>query len=130
MVGAVMNGFAVVIDAEHGGRWDTLTDPAGRQWLWSRPDPARFQVAPGDAFVDVGGLEECFPTIGDSPDHGQLWTRAWEELSATPSRSEHQIRYDDIVLRRVVKVGRTAIEASYSLIAPAGTRFIWAAPTT
>src|SRR5581483_10582739 len=49
-------------DLEHGGRWTSLR-LGGREWLWQRADPARAGVAPGDAFVDAGGLEECVPTV-------------------------------------------------------------------
>lgn len=122
-----MSSFTVTIDAEHGGRWETLTDPTGRQWLWSRPDPARFTVAPGDAFVDVGGLEECFPTIGDRPDHGLLWTRPWHTLAADPETQHHVVEYDDIRLERTLHTGRDSIRVDYALTAPAGTPFIWAA---
>jgi hypothetical protein len=122
-----MASFDISIDAEHGGRWDTLTDPNGRQWLWSHPDEARYRVGPGDAFVDVGGLEECFPTIGGASDHGELWSRRWEILEDSAERVVHRVTVEDIRLDRAVSVHPDCIVAEYSLVAPAGTRFVWAA---
>ena len=49
--------------------------------MWTNPDPAvvaaRPAVRPGAAFVDAGGVEECFPTVRGRPDHGDAWSRRW-----------------------------------------------------
>ncbi|MFC3894567.1 hypothetical protein ACFOWZ_24060 [Lentzea rhizosphaerae] len=66
------------VDRDLGGRWTTLRT-AHREWLWHRADPARSAVAPGDPFVDAGGLEECIPTVRGTPDHGDAWSRPWHE---------------------------------------------------
>ncbi|MGN7800336.1 hypothetical protein [Leifsonia sp. 22587] len=116
-----------MIDADHGGRWEKLSDPSGRQWLWSRPDAARYRARPGDAFVDAGGLEECFPTIGDRPDHGMLWARPWRTCKADPAVQIHRVAYDEIELERELRCESDGIQVDYHLTAPPGTRFIWAA---
>ena len=78
--------LTVDTDPLHGGRWTSLrTDH--REWLWTNPDPetarARRSVTPGVAFVDAGGVEECFPTIRGKPDHGDAWTRVWSAAGPT-----------------------------------------------
>ena len=111
------------IDLEHGGRWTGLT-LAGREWLWSRPDPARNQVRPGDGFVDAGGIEECLPTIRGLPDHGAVWSRPWTALSDGLAAVET----DDFWFARRIHQGEDgAVRASYRLHAAAGYRFVWAA---
>ena len=78
--------LALATDLDHGGRWWALT--AGqREWLWTNPDgaiqAARLEVRPGDAFVDAGGAEECFPCIRGNPDHGDAWSRVWDGARPT-----------------------------------------------
>jgi hypothetical protein len=69
----------VTVDLSHGGRWTSLRT-GDREWLWSRPDPARDQARPGQPFIDAGGLEECIPTVRGAPDHGAVWPEAWRAL--------------------------------------------------
>jgi hypothetical protein len=59
----------VSVDLDHGGRWTSL-HVGGREWLWSRDEPLRAHVAPGDPFADAGGIEECVPTVRGRPDGG------------------------------------------------------------
>lgn len=114
-----MSGFEVELDLAHGARWNSLRDPAGREWLWSRPDVARCSVRPGDPFVDVGRVEECFPTLSGRPDHGEVWTLPWEGdrgghwVDATPGR-----------LSRSVRVS-LAIVVDYRLVGMPFVRFLW-----
>jgi hypothetical protein len=71
-----------------GGKIDVL-EIGGRQWLWSNPEiPADPPAEDGGPYVDSGGYDECFPTIGACdvpatvkryggtklPDHGELWS--------------------------------------------------------
>ncbi|MFF2949771.1 hypothetical protein ACFVVU_00240 [Kitasatospora sp. NPDC057965] len=108
-------------DLAHGGRWTSLR--AGRrEWLWHRPDPARDTVAPGDAFVDVGGLEECVPTVRGTPDHGDAWSRPWRRVGATDV-----LDCPDFRLRRHIDRGAAGLRAAYRLSADPGYRFVWAA---
>ena len=122
----MQESFGVTIDVDHGGRWTSLVDPAGRQWLWDRPDPARDLVTPDDPFVDVGGLEECFHTIGGSPDHGALWTRPWQRLISAEAQID-SVAWESTRLGRHVTAGPEGIVVNYELNGPPGLRFIWAA---
>lgn len=122
-----MSGFVVSVDADHGGRWTSLRDPGGREWLWDRPDPARDLVSPGDSFVDVGGLEECYPTIGADPDHGVVWSRPWHEVASEHGSLRHMIQVDGVTLSRTIDARRDCVVANYYLEALPGTRFVWAA---
>ncbi|MEU0947239.1 hypothetical protein ABZ379_31640 [Streptomyces canus] len=112
----------VVVDAAHGGRWTSLRSSSGREWLWHREAPGREAVRPGDAFVDAGGLEECIPTIGGPPDHGDAWARPW--------RNEGDalvVDGDGYVLERRITTEDDTVTAAYRVKAEEGWRFIWAA---
>jgi hypothetical protein len=92
--------LTVEVDLAHGGRWTSLRTPE-REWLWRHPDPAvaaaRAAVTPGAAFVDAGGVEECFPTVRGEPDHGAVWSRTWagdSHVNADGFRLDRRIRSD------------------------------------
>ncbi|MFE0454978.1 hypothetical protein ACFW2D_27635 [Streptomyces sp. NPDC058914] len=108
-------------DPAHGGRWTSLRD-GDREWLWHRPDPAREGVAPGDAFVDAGGLEECVPTVRGTPDHGEAWSRQW-----TRDGDTERVDCDAFTLARTIWATADGVEANYTLLADPGYRFVWAA---
>ncbi|WP_432423129.1 hypothetical protein [Streptomyces pseudovenezuelae] len=116
----------IVTDPAHGGRWTSLRAEGGREggreWLWRRADPAREGVVPGDAFVDVGGVEECVPTVRGVPDHGDAWGRVWSRDGDTES-----VRCEGFSLTRTVRDGRGEVEVDYVLAADPGFRFVWAA---
>ncbi|MBF6221744.1 hypothetical protein IU479_26975 [Nocardia abscessus] len=114
--------MSVEIDAEHGGRWTSLRGRTGREWLWRRHAPERTTVRPGDPFVDAGGLEECLPTIGGPPDHGDAWSRPW-----TPDHEGLGVVGEGYRLHRATMVDDAGVRASYRLSAAPGWRFIWAA---
>lgn len=121
--------FEVRTDVELGGRWTSLRDPAGRQWLWHRPDPRRAGVRPGAEFVDVGGVEECFPTLvgaeGEAgaglDDHGGAWSRPWTQVDADTC----EVTVEGLSLRRRIEVGPT-ITAHYTVVGAPGRSFVWA----
>jgi len=110
------------VDLAHGGRWTSL-HAAGREWLWSRPDPARHRVRPGDPFVDAGGLEECIPTVRGKPDHGQAWSRPWTRQDD----GRTAVECEDFQLSRTLRGGDDTLVADYRLDADSGWPFIWAA---
>ncbi|MFE7033783.1 hypothetical protein ACFU9Y_26050 [Streptomyces sp. NPDC057621] len=118
----------VATDTAHGGRWTSLRTAAGREWLWHREAPERAGVAPGDAFVDAGGLEECVPTIRGGPDHGEAWSRPWTRVPA-PARGDDRcsVRCERFTLGRTIRGTRDGAEADYVLTADPGFRFVWAA---
>lgn len=112
----------VSADLGHGGRWTSLR-MGGREWLWTRDEPRRGQVAPGDPFADAGGIEECVPTVRGRPDHGAAWSRAWR--AAGPGSAE--VDCGDFTLRRRIRTGGNWVSARYRLSAVPGYRFVWAA---
>jgi hypothetical protein len=113
--------LALTTDPAHGGRWTSLRD-GDREWLWHRQDPARERVAPGDAFVDAGGLEECVPTVRGTPDHGDVWSRPWSRDGDT-----ERVHCDAFTLVRTVRATADGVEVDYRLLAEPGYRFVWAA---
>jgi hypothetical protein len=118
------------LDPDHGGRWTSLSG-GGREWLWHRPGTARHTAAPGDDFVDAGGLEECLPTVRGLPDHGDLWSRPWQPTAApagTPGPGDTAtITRPEFTLTRRVREHSGTIVADYTLAAEPGYRFLWAA---
>jgi hypothetical protein len=121
--GAALGAWAVDVDLVHGGRWTSLRSATGREWLWRRDEPRRARVAPGDAFADAGGMEECVPTVRGTPDHGEAWTREW---SGDPRRSA--VSTPEFDLSRSVTVAGDSVVVDYTLQSPRpGYRFVWAA---
>jgi galactose mutarotase-like enzyme len=73
---------------ERGGKIVSLRHlPTNREWLWLNQDLAWLPPHPTDSYValhDLGGWDECFPTVAATtvdgqrwPDHGDLWWREW-----------------------------------------------------
>ena len=117
----MVTGLTSTVDLAHGGRWTSLR-AGDREWLWSRPDPAREAVRAGDAFVDAGGLEECLPTVRGKPDHGAVWSRPWTRRGGSAA-----VVTDDFELTRTIRHEDGAVVADYRLIAAPGWSFVWAA---
>ncbi|MFB8348394.1 hypothetical protein [Streptomyces niveus] len=113
--------LAVTTDLAHGGRWTSLR-AGGREWLWRRDEPRRPHVAPGDAFADAGGLEECVPTVRGAPDHGDAWSRPWRR-----DGGEECVDCPDFRLARRIGTEGDTLVADYRLTAAPGYRFLWAA---
>ncbi|MEO3926592.1 hypothetical protein ABGB07_22400 [Micromonosporaceae bacterium B7E4] len=112
----------VVVDHRHGGRWTSLCG-GGREWLWRGGATGRDRVAPGDAFVDAGGLEECVPTVRGTPDHGDAWSRPWR----TTGPGSAVVDCAEFTLARRITEEAGAVQARYRLAAEPGYRFVWAA---
>ena len=109
-------GRQVAIDPTDGGRWTSL-QLAGREWLWAGPGLLSGPRTGLATFIDAGGLDECFPTVRGTPDHGGLWNQPWES----------SVTYGDAILTRAFTSGPDTVTADYNLQAPPGYRFIWAA---
>jgi hypothetical protein len=122
----------VAIDLDDGGRWTSLL-LGGREWLWTNPALSSVSRTGQSSYVDVGGLDECFPTVRGVPDHGGLWNQSWGTLDE--DEDWDVVQYGDAVLLRRFNGGETpaemteagAIWVDYRLIAPAGSRFTWTA---
>jgi hypothetical protein len=121
--------LTVRTDLHLGGRWTSLRSAARdgvpeREWLWRNPDPgvtaARVTVSPGAAFVDAGGVEECFPTVRGEPDHGAAWSRPW-----TAGEGEHHVRAGELRLARRMRADGS-LTVDYTVTGPPGTPFVHA----
>jgi hypothetical protein len=121
--------LTVRTDLGLGGRWTALCFAASdgvpeREWLWRNPDPevaaARVTVSPGAAFVDAGGVEECFPTVRGEPDHGAAWSRPW-----TADGGRHEVRAGDLCLARRMRTDGS-LTVDYTVTGPPGTPFVHA----
>ncbi|WP_344179647.1 hypothetical protein [Kribbella lupini] len=109
------------MDLEDGGRWTSLV-LGGREWLWSGPGLVSGPRTGHSAFTDAGGLDECFPTVRGTPDHGGLWNQVWASDGEWESA-----RWDEAVLYRRMNGDENSIAVDYKLVALAGYRFVWAA---
>jgi hypothetical protein len=118
----IVVGLKVLTDLEHGGRWTSLSG-GGREWLWHRDEPRRASATPGDEFADAGGLEECFPTISGTPDHGEVWARPWVRRGDGVAAVATE-RYE---LTRTLTEAAGVVVADYRLAADPGFGFLWAA---
>ncbi|WP_433160982.1 hypothetical protein [Kribbella sp. CA-247076] len=116
MVTASGGSAAVTIDPVDGGRWTSLV-LAGREWLWAGPGLLSGPRTGRRDFVDAGGLDECFPTVRGTPDHGGLWNQPWDTT----------VSFEETTLTRTFTAGADTVVADYTLQAPPGYRFIWAA---
>ena len=114
-------------DPALGGRWKSLRS-FEREWLWTNPDSesasARKRVVPGDAFVDAGGAEECFPTVRGKPDHGDAWTRTW---STDGTKSAVDVPQMGRLSRRIS--GDNPVVVDYEITGLPGTPFLHALHT-
>ncbi|GAB3949803.1 hypothetical protein GCM10029976_083410 [Kribbella albertanoniae] len=106
----------VTVDAVDGGRWTSLW-LANREWLWAGPGLLDGPRTGHAAFTDAGGVDECFPTVRGTPDHGGLWNQPWSD----------SVTYENAVLTRAFTTGTDSITVDYHLTAPPGYEFIWAA---
>ena len=121
--GARSRPLTASTDLAHGGRWTSLSTPE-REWLWRNPRvpaAARAAVRPGDAFVDAGGGEECFPTVVGTPDHGDAWSRPW-----TRTRGGATVDAGGLTIARRLDVVDGAVRARYRVGAPAGVGLLHA----
>ncbi len=119
--------MTVVCEPEFGGRLSSLRSPGNREWLWRCEEvlAARSAIQPGDAFVDAGGLEECFPTIAGTYDHGDVWSRHWSVDGETMA-----VDGEDYRLERRIEIAGETLTLSYRLSAQPAFRFVWTAHTS
>jgi hypothetical protein len=121
----VTRPLTVRTDLALGGRWTSLAT-SEREWLWRNPripDAERAAVAPGDAFVDAGGGEECFPTLNGPSDHGEVWSQPWVADGDGAAR----VTAGDLALRRRLSVEDDGVvRASYAIDGPPGAAVLHA----
>lgn len=133
-----------VIVPSLGGKITNLRRRKGREWLWRHPE-RDFAWMPDDgAFPDVGGWDECFPTIAPSPmpgaapgepllpDHGELRSLHWQhDVLATPTGTLLTARAEGVLLPYefqrdiIVPLEGTEVRIEYRLIHRGEAPFPW-----
>lgn len=114
--------FRIDIHPGLGARWSSLRDEAGREWLWRRDEAGdRGAARPGGPFIDVGGAEECFPTIDGRWDHGDAWSRPWRRDGEWLT-----VETDEATLSRRIGSDGAAVVLDYRVEGNPGYGFIWA----
>jgi hypothetical protein len=124
--------------------------PSMKQWLWENPYLSYRIPEYGASYVkefDLGGVDECFPTIGPDyypmapwtgipvPDHGELWSQSWEvaEQQITPDAASlrmvcHGVRFP-YRFERMLTVNRdeAMIHLDYQVtnLTPFAFPFLW-----
>lgn len=82
-------GVQLVILPARGGKIVSICHLASdAEWLWMNDQLPWHPLNPADSYTarhDVGGWDECFPTVAPTtvegttwPDHGDLWWRPWQ----------------------------------------------------
>lgn len=108
------------IELQRGGRIASLRSSSGHEWLWHRLEAShRDGIGPSGSFVDIGGVDECIPTISGTPDHGAVWSRAWEG-----SDENAIVTTEEFELPRQIAFGN-ALVLGHRLLAEPGYEFIW-----
>ncbi|MBA3534566.1 MAG: hypothetical protein H0T73_21825 [Ardenticatenales bacterium] len=115
----------LVVVPERGGKLVSLVHKQeSMEWLWLNPYLPWRTPSLGDSYVqrhDLGGWDECFPTVAPTvvngvrwPDHGDLWWRPWQA----------EIRGDTLWMgvegagyrfERLLQGTRTGMQLSYSV---------------
>jgi len=82
--------LTLVAEPGHGGKLCSLVSRRTGCELFYRDRRTVFDASRGYSHHDIGGFDECFPTVAacrgrtddgddyDHPDHGLLWQRPWE----------------------------------------------------
>jgi len=98
----ISNGeIALVVVPDLGGKIASIVHlPSQKEWLWKSPYLEYRKPIYGASYIrefDLGGLDECFPTVGPTffptepwagtpvPDHGEVWAQRWD-LEAHPAQ--------------------------------------------
>ena len=118
---------------------------AGREFMWQDP-PGPPRVPPYGAALpeyDIGGFQECFPSIDKAfypgypwrgievPDHGEVWALSWE--CETIDNGVHLwiqgVRFPYRLDKWVTTLGRGRLEIRYKLtsLSPFDFRYLWSA---
>lgn len=113
-----------------------------REWLWHPNDALKlFKNNVGDDFSlsPLVGIDECLPTISrctwqgrSLPDHGEVWSRAWELDIADWEQGilTTHIRLDasPLVFKRTIRLHGNEVQFDYQLsnLSDGKEDFIWA----
>jgi galactose mutarotase-like enzyme len=135
----------VVVDPMRGCKITSLVRlPSDREWLLQSDRPAVESLQHGSIFTDspMCGWDEMFPTVdactylrvslaGTSlPDHGEVWSRAWEIEELTPTSIRCSIRVLSLPyhFQRELKLDGSAMSLQYRLATdgPESLVVLWA----
>lgn len=120
------------VDAARGGKITSLKDRrSGREWLLTPEEPSGRPAGYGSSFVEaeLSGWDEMVPTINACrldgspdevllPDHGELWSVAWDTIVADDRRivmraEGRALPYS--IERTIAVVDRERLRFSYQL---------------
>lgn len=119
--------ISVTVIPALGGRITSLIDlKVGREWLWRNHHNPLQPVPPGAEYDSVwqGGFEELFPSDapmiqGDLniPDHGELWTAAWDVTESSGSSLTMSIvgPVTGVEVSKELTVSESALQIKYQL---------------
>ena len=133
----------VAVVPELGARLISLKNRrTGREWMWHPVGGLKlFRNRPGDDFFKspLVGMDECLPTIEPCfwqgrqlPDHGEVWTAAWDlDGAAWKSgvlKTSVKLNLSPFDFERTVELDGNEIRLTYRLTnrSPAPEYFIWA----
>ncbi len=114
----------------------------GREWMWKAPHQPQYNRLPtGSSFAQgplVGG-DECIPTIAPCcwrglslPDHGEVWTEAWDldSLQLKGARIVTRLRFpiSPLSIERTMRLDRATVRFDYALQnhSPGPFEYVWA----
>ncbi|MGH2543109.1 MAG: hypothetical protein ACRDIB_09940, partial [Ardenticatenaceae bacterium] len=129
----------IIVLPSYGGKIASLVHlPSEKEWLWLNPH-LRWRPPSRDAsFVrehDVGGWDECFPTIAPTtvggiqwPDHGDLWWRAWK-AEVRDGSLWMGVEGEGFRFERVIASSTSGFRLSYAVenLAPEPLPYLWCA---
>lgn len=139
----------VVVPALGGKLVSLIHLPTMREWLWKNPNLEYKAGEYGASYVqryDVGGWDECFPSVAATrhpsfpwegtpiPDHGELWAVPWKaETFCDGTHAEvrlvaHGVRFPYRFERTMhMEAGEPGIRLAYSAtnLTPHAMPFIW-----
>lgn len=133
----------VAVVPELGARIISLKNRrSGREWMWHPAGGLTlFQNCPGDDFSNgpLVGMDECLPTIEPCtwrgrqlPDHGEVWTAAWnvdaEAWKSGVLKTSVRLSVSPFDFERAIELEENEIRLSYQLAnrSPAPEYFLWA----
>lgn len=143
--------IAVIVVPDLGGKIASITHlRSQKEWLWKNPYLQYQKPLYAASYIrefDLGGLDECFPTVAPAfypsvpwagtavPDHGEVWSQPWDvqvtqssEERLTLSAGCYGVRFPYRFERAIViEAERAAARLEYrvSNLSPFALPFIW-----
>lgn len=143
--------LSLLVVPDLGGKIVSLDHhPSQRAWLWRNPRQPYRQPTYGDSYIqqfDLGGLDECFPSVAPIhfprppwagaliPDHGELWAQPWETTVVENTTERvvlslacHGVRLPYRFERRLtVEAGTATVRLNYAVsnLSPFPLPFVW-----